>query len=275
MTSRVVPSLLKIFKHGFGPFVETLHLSNRMPGLQDQILNQFIELGRMFRTDLKSIAEQIATLDLRQPNQIGGESTRIVGRDFNQQGTIIQQLANFRQRAGRDQPAPAENKDSIRQFLDVTQDMARDKNTFASASKANKKLVDFLSTAGINSGQGFVEQQDLGIVDQRLRQFESLPHSMAATGDSPMCPVGHSDVFQCCGCALADLTMREPVQGTHRVNEVFAGQLFIKMDIVRTKSDQSFGGCGSCTQWANRHLSLRRSQLPAGEFQQSRFAGPI
>ena len=72
-----------------------------------------------------------------------------------------------------------------------------------------QQLVDLAPPAGIDARQRLVQQQQPGIVHQRLGQLDPLPHAVAAAGQPPAGPIGHADFLEhVFGCALPSLGAR-------------------------------------------------------------------
>ena len=81
-------------------------------------------------------------------------------------------------------PAVVDQQDVRRHRLDLVQDVARDEDALArrGAQSLIRRMV-LRAHQRIHAGQRLVENQQLGIVHQRLRQLDALPHALAVGAD--------------------------------------------------------------------------------------------
>jgi hypothetical protein len=82
-------------------------------------------------------------------------------------------------------------------------------------SRARDQAEHVFPAGGIESVRRLVEQEQLGIVDERLRQFHTLLHARGVAADQPVPLLVQSNVPQHLGGALARGLKRQPRHPPH------------------------------------------------------------
>ena len=81
-------------------------------------------------------------------------------------------------------PAVVDQQDVRRHRLDLVQDVARDDDALAGAAPSREiRRIVLRRAERIHARQRLVEDQQLGIVDDRLRQLHALAHALAVGAD--------------------------------------------------------------------------------------------
>jgi hypothetical protein len=83
---------------------------------------------------------------------------------------------------GGDQFAMADDDDLVAGVLDLGQDMSAEDDGVV-AGEAADQLAGFDDLLGVETGSGLVENQDLGVVDNRLRQADALAVAFGELAD--------------------------------------------------------------------------------------------
>ena len=71
-----------------------------------------------------------------------------------------------------------ENPDAVADFLDLAEEMRAEKNGDAAVLEIENEVADFAGAGGIDAGGGFVEDQEPGLLDQRLGEADALEHPL-------------------------------------------------------------------------------------------------
>ena len=106
---------------------------------------------------------------------------------------LVDQVANLVHVAFGDDAAVVDQQDVRRHRLDFVQDVARHQDALARAPP----LLDQSNRAAphdrIHAAQRLVEDQQLGIVHDRLRELDALAHALAVAADLPVRSVEQID----------------------------------------------------------------------------------
>lgn len=86
--------------------------------------------------------------------------------------------------------------DAITEHFDILEDMRRKEDGFAAITEAEDDIADIFSTDGIESAHGFVEDDEIGIVDQGLCDADALDHAFGVFAEGKFSCVGEADLFE-------------------------------------------------------------------------------
>ena len=83
-----------------------------------------------------------------------------------------------------DEPAVDEHDDARRHPLDLVQHVRRDEHRAALRAEPPDQLDDVAALGGVESVERLVEQQQLGLVDERLGELDPLAHALREAADA-------------------------------------------------------------------------------------------
>src|SRR5437867_8304463 len=115
-----------------------------------------------------------AAIDLRAAFRKGtsGIFRQLVHHDFN----LAASPQNFVQPAGADQSTAVDDHHAIADLFDFGQNMRAEEDRLAGLFEGMHQVQNFLAAGGIEAGSRLVEDQQLRIADQRLRDSQPLHH---------------------------------------------------------------------------------------------------
>ena len=100
-------------------------------------------------------------------------------------------------------------------------------------------LSELVGGATIKSGEGLVQQQQLGFVQRRTRQCESLFHPPGETADQEMCLCPKTDALQ----SRLDIQIQS-IQLSKEAQVLERREVLIQKNLVREKPDVLSDGFG-------------------------------
>src|SRR5436190_2733765 len=106
---------------------------------------------------------------------------------------------------GRELSAP-EYRDLVAEGLDIRQNVRRHKNGRALLAKASDQLPHLAATDRVKAAHGLVKKDDLGLVDQRLCEADTLQHSFGILAKLAL-PISFLEADRCeqLACFLSPL----------------------------------------------------------------------
>ena len=175
------------------------------------------------------------------------------------------------------EPAVVQQHDVRRQRLHLVQHVARNEHAFAFAAQPLDDVHQIAAGHRIGAGERLVEKQHLRVVDQRLGQFDALPHALGVAADRPgpgarVMPTG-SIVRSAAVARRGAAQAAEPGAGEH---EIPAGHPLVKRVLLRTQADRAIQRRvvpDRLAEHADR--ALARPQLAGRQLQQRRLAGAV
>lgn len=98
--------------------------------------------------------------------------------------------------AAVDEFAFFDDGDAVAEVLEFAEDVGGDEDGFAHALEFLEDGHHFDAGSGVESAGGFVEEEELGVVDEDAGEAESLLHAAAEGADEGSLFVGESDKFE-------------------------------------------------------------------------------
>ncbi len=108
---------------------------------------------------------------------------RIGGADEDGVRVGVDQVANLMNVALGQDAAVVDQQDVRRHRLDLVQDVARDDDALARAAPVLDQPDRAAARERIHAGERLVENQQLRLVDDRLRELHALAHALAVGAD--------------------------------------------------------------------------------------------
>ena len=85
---------------------------------------------------------------------------------------------------------------AIAEHLDVAQDEAGEDERLAAGALLEEQVTHLLAADGVEAAHGLVEHQELGVMQQRLREPDPLHHALAELPDGAVDGVGEADLCE-------------------------------------------------------------------------------
>ena len=123
--------------------------------------------------------------DLRRPPRRAHGQAQPVRRD------AVEQLAHG---PGRQRAAAVDDRDAVARLLDLREQVARDEDGDAAlGGEVAHELADLADAGRVEAVGGLVEDQDVRVAEQRLRDAEALAHAERVGRDLVVQPLGEHD----------------------------------------------------------------------------------
>ena len=125
--------------------------------------------------------------------------------------------------AGDDELAGVDHHDVVAHLLHVVEQVGGHQHRDAERAEAGHEREHLLAAERVETGGRFVEQHQLGIADERLRELGALAHAGRESADRPEPGLVEPDEVEDVGRALARGARREPAQLAERRHDVGRG----------------------------------------------------
>ena len=122
-----------------------------------------------------------------------GELLGAVARDADRARAVAQELADRVGVALGDEPPVHEHDDARRHPLDLVEHVRRDQHGAALLAELARQLDDPAALGRVGAVERLVEQQQLGIVDERAGELDPLAHALREAADGAIGGVGELD----------------------------------------------------------------------------------
>src|SRR5262249_42196555 len=109
-----------------------------------------------------------------------------------------------------------DDDDTLAGVLDFAQDM-RAENDRVFAREMLQQLADFDDLLGIETAGGFIEDQDIGVVDDGLREADALAVAFGELRDELAAHVAERAALDDFVYAVLDLALRNALQLAHEI----------------------------------------------------------
>ena len=124
----------------------------------------------------------------------------------------VDQVADLADVAEGDEPAAVDQHDLPREGLDLVEHVARDQDRPARPAELEDQVDQLAAGDRVGAGEGLVEEEHPGVMDQRLGQLGPLPHPLRVSADGPVGVLGHADLLE------------DPLRGGPRAPTAQAGE---------------------------------------------------
>ncbi len=115
--------------------------------------------------------------------QSGRQPGRVVGADPEVQRPVVHELADGGEGALGDQAALGDDEDARPEPLDLVEHVARDDDRLALLAEPAEQLDRPQPLAGVEPFERFVEDEEVGVVDDGLGQLHPLAHALGVRGE--------------------------------------------------------------------------------------------
>ena len=102
----------------------------------------------------------------------------------------------FFQRAKRLHLAAVINHHAIANVLHIRKQMAAENHRLAAPRQSDDEILDLAAADGVEAGSRFVEDDEVGIVDERLRETDAALHALGEFAHRARARLAQADHFQ-------------------------------------------------------------------------------
>ena len=229
-----------------------------------------------FDQDALAIGQELGFDDAVLGEDQGGQAAGFVAADQDLAGLLVDFAADVLDLSFGDDVAVAEEDDVIGDHVDFMQDMAGDDDVAALGRHFAEHGDGFGADEGIEAVEGFIEDEDFGIVGDGLRELDALPHSLAVAADFAVGGFAQADLvdgFACQVFALGGGVSEEAEVGD---DELEAGEslgIGIELRGVAEDAEEFLGFIGPNAQDAN--FAARGADQAGHEVHEGGFAGAV
>ena len=126
-------------------------------------------------------------------------------------------------RAGDDEPTRVDHHDVVTHLLHVVEQMRRHQHRDAERSEPGDEREHVVAAGRVETAGRLVEEHELGIADDRLRELRALAHARRELTDRAETSFVEADEVEDVGRALARGARRQPAQLAERRDDVGRG----------------------------------------------------
>src|SRR5438105_1168343 len=109
---------------------------------------------------------------------------------------LVDELSNDSQVTGCEEAAAVEKEDRAGHLLHLEEDMRADEDRFSVLGEGMKERDVVSPPDRVEAVQWLIQKNDIGVMEHRLGELDSLPHSFAVARDFAVGPIGHANPFE-------------------------------------------------------------------------------
>ncbi len=121
-----------------------------------------------------------------------------------------------------------DNAHAVTKFFRFRNDMGGKENCFPAFVELLKQLTHFLKTEGVETAHRFIEDEEFGVMKQRLRQARSLLHAFGKFSQTLLGLIGQADFREDLFDPLAAVQGRKIGQRPIELQEFGHREVFVK-----------------------------------------------
>ncbi len=189
---------------------------------------------------------------------------------------LVDEIANLVHVPFGEHAPVVHQQDVGRQRLDLVKDVARDDDVAPVGRPVAKEANRLAARERIHPGQRLVEDEQFGLVRERLRQLDALAHALAVGADALVGGVLQIDLLERRHRGVGGLAIAEAVQAQQRRHPFVTGHPVVERVLLGTHAHaQEDVGIAPYRLAENLHCALVRLQLPGDELEERRLARAI
>ena len=119
--------------------------------------------------------------------------------------------------------------------------MTRDQHGLAARLQRQNQVLDLLAAERVKPGGRFVENQEFGVVDHRLRQADPARHALRVLADAAAAGMRHPDHVEQLIDPLFAIGARQVEERPEKVERLLGGQVFVQIRLLRQIADLPLG----------------------------------
>ncbi len=211
----------RIYSSGFGPLVSSGDLVASRKSRSSEVRDRLCSINARARLcgQCFDFAEQLGRSIFENE----------VGLIFNRE-----QIA---QRAFADEDPVGQNAHAIANLLDLPEQMRRKEHRYAASLEIENEIADFPRAGRIDSGGRFVQDDELRLLDERLREADALQHSLGVTAQPAIPRTRQANqieqFFDATPQARAAQSAKFPIEA----ERLAAGEIFVEVRTLRQETD--------------------------------------
>ena len=157
--------------------------------------------------------------------------------------------------------AVGENADPITDFLRLREQMGGEQHSDSTPSKIENQIANFARPCRVDTCGWFVQDDQPGIVNQRLREPDALQHPFRISAQPAFPRLRQSDKVEQFIYAIFQSSAFQPAKSSEKTQRFFPSEIFVKIRILRQKTDcfPAFNqtaiaaeNFGAATRWRNK-----------------------
>ena len=178
------------------------------------------------------VASSVTSTSSSRP--VARDGRPCLGQPGQQRGRVVVDLDGDDRGLGRhgggrgvpQQPAAVDDHDPVADALELAEQVGGDQDRDAElAADPPDQVEHVVAAGGVETVGGLVEQHQLGVVDQRLRELDPLLHAGGVAAHRPVALLVEPDVAQDVGRPLAGGGRRQPRHPGHVDAELGGGHV--------------------------------------------------
>src|SRR5262249_34691888 len=152
-----------------------------------------------------------------------GEVTGLIGRHKNGKRMMIEKFANLSKRADGGDASLSHDRDMLGELFQFVELVTGDQETLAAFGEILEERQEFKPADGVDPAQGFIENEHVGVMNERLRDFNPLSHPFGVATQPAMGLIGHAYMLECLLGALTGFASRKTAEACHAFDKLTAG----------------------------------------------------
>ena len=149
-------------------------------------------------------------------------------------GCRVRRLAKI---VGRDHLAVLDEHDPVAGDLDLAEQVRVEKHRRAAGALRPEDVAHHAAADRIEPGRRLVEEDEVGLVDDRLREAESLEHSLGESAQATVAMRREPDEIDHLGDAVAALRRRDAAEPAVKIHELGRREPIVESKILGKESD--------------------------------------
>src|SRR6266540_1802362 len=237
-STRAMRSPDKIPEHGFEAIVRTLQTAHIEPLIRDDPRQVAIKRVRLARPNEQLVGRgHLDGHDVIHGREGLGDLSRLRRRDSNRMRMLVDQRADRVKVPRGDRLPVVDQNDVLRHPLDLVQDVGRHEDVPALTGEPGDRPENLHAADRIGPGQRLVEDQNLRVVRERLRELRPLPHPAAVPAERPILRGAQADELERRRRLRPCVADREAIEAQQGLDELGGGHPAVHLVLFRAVAD--------------------------------------
>ena len=122
--------------------------------------------------------------------------------------------------AGADDLTLLDKDDGVAGDFDLAKEMRIKEDGGAAVAFVANNVANEMAAHGVKAGGGLIEEDEVGFVDERLREADALHHAFRKTTETTIAMRGEADEIEIGGNAIVKLSRSEPAEAAVESKEL-------------------------------------------------------
>ncbi len=189
---------------------------------------------------------------------------------------LVDQIADLVDVSLRQNATLVDQQDVGGHRLDFVEDVTRDQHALAGAAPLLDQADRLSPPEGIHARQRFVEDDQVGVVRERLRELHALAHALAVGANLLARRLHEVDLLERAVRELGRRGVAHPVQARQRGDPLEPGHAVVEGVLFGAEADAEVeAGILPDRLAEHRDRALTRLELAGDEFHERGLAGPV